>query len=73
MPKSIADNKKSMKKRGRPKTTGSGELIGVRIHELMLSAIDAYIAAEPEPRPTRPEAIRRILAEVLAAKTPDIA
>ena len=29
------------------------------------AAIDAWIAAHPEPRPSRPEAIRRILAEAL--------
>ena len=32
-------------------------------------AVDAWIAAQPEPRPTRPEAIRRLLAEALG-KTP---
>jgi len=28
-------------------------------------AVDAWIAAQPEPRPARPEAIRRLLAEAL--------
>jgi hypothetical protein len=32
--------------------------------------IDGWIAAQPEPRPTRPEAIRRLLAEALG-KTAD--
>jgi hypothetical protein len=27
--------------------------------------LDAWIAAQPEPRPLRPEAIRRLLAEAL--------
>jgi hypothetical protein len=31
----------------------------------MAAAIDAWIAAQPEPRPSRPEAIRRLLAEAL--------
>jgi hypothetical protein len=30
-----------------------------------LAALDAWIARQPEPRPTRPEAIRRILTEAL--------
>ena len=30
-----------------------------------MARIDAWIAAQPEPRPTRPEAIRRLLAEAL--------
>jgi hypothetical protein len=28
-------------------------------------AVDAWIAAQPEPQPSRPEAIRRLLAEAL--------
>jgi hypothetical protein len=52
------------KKLGRP-ATGQGVLIGVRLHDLSLSALDAWIAAQPEPRPSRPEAIRRLLAEAL--------
>jgi hypothetical protein len=28
-------------------------------------ALDAWISAQPEPRPSRPEAIRRLLAEAL--------
>jgi len=42
----------------------------VRLPPPAISALDAWIAAQPEPRPTRPEAIRRCLAEALA-KTPD--
>jgi hypothetical protein len=29
----------------------------------MLEIIDGWIAAQPDPKPTRPEAIRRLLAE----------
>jgi hypothetical protein len=36
----------------------------------MLDALDAYIASQPDPRPTRPESIRRLLAEALG-KTAD--
>ena len=52
------------KKRG-PAPTGKGELIGVRIHEPMLGAVDAWISEQPEPKPTRPEAIRRALRDWL--------
>jgi hypothetical protein len=33
----------------------------------MLDAIDAWISAQPEPRPNRPEAVRRLVAEALRA------
>lgn len=36
----------------------------------MLDALDAWIAARPEPRPTRPEAIRRLLEKALAPGDP---
>ena len=53
------------KRKGRPKTTGKGQQIGVRLLPPSLSALDAWIARQPEPRPSRPEAIRRILADAL--------
>jgi Arc/MetJ-type ribon-helix-helix transcriptional regulator len=37
-----------------------------RLREDMSRQIDAWIAAQPEPRPTRSEAIRCLLAEALA-------
>jgi Arc/MetJ-type ribon-helix-helix transcriptional regulator len=37
-----------------------------RLREDMYRQIDAWIAAQPEPRPSRSEAIRRLLAEALA-------
>ena len=58
---SIGDNTK--KKRGRKVTTGKGMLVGVRLLSGNLSALDTWIAAQPEPRPSRPEAIRRLLGE----------
>ena len=36
-----------------------------RIPIALSRAIDAWIASQPEPRPSRPEAIRRLLAEAL--------
>lgn len=54
------------KKRG-PKPTGKGTQIGVRLHPPMLAALDAFIDEQPEPKPTRPEAIRVLLYDALAA------
>lgn len=52
------------KKRG-PKPTGVGTLIGVRILPDLLTALDEWIAGQEEPKPTRPEAVRRILRAAL--------
>jgi len=52
------------KKRG-PKPTGIGTLVGVRMLPDLLGALDAWIAKQPEPKPTRPEAVRRLLGEAL--------
>ena len=48
------------KKRGRPKSTGSGEQVGVRWHEPDLERIDAWAKAQ-DPELTRAEAIRRLV------------
>jgi len=53
------------KKRGRPFTTGRGHMLGVRLQPAQLAALDRWISAQPDPRPTRPEAIRQILAKVI--------
>jgi hypothetical protein len=63
MRKSIRDTKK---KRGRPKTTGTGEPIMLRLHEPQLSKLDAWIADQGD-HPSRPEAIRRLLEHALGA------
>jgi hypothetical protein len=55
----------SIRKRGRPKTTGSGEGVHLRLLPELLAPLDAWIAAQAEPRPTRPEAIRRLLTGAL--------
>ncbi len=62
MTASIRDN---TKKRGRPVTTGKGQLIGVRLLPPALEPLDAWIDAQPEPKPSRPEAIRHALADWL--------
>jgi hypothetical protein len=48
------------KKRGRPKTTGRGTLIGVRLQKQDLAPLDRWIARQSE-KPTRPEAMRTLL------------
>jgi hypothetical protein len=47
------------KKIGRPSV--DSEAVNVRMERPQLSALDAWIAAQPDPKPTRPEAIRRLL------------
>lgn len=53
------------KKRRGPAPTGKGELIGVRLQPNPLAALDGYIAQQPDPKPTRPEMIRKILEDRL--------
>ncbi|NML96327.1 hypothetical protein HHL27_22050 [Novosphingobium sp. TW-4] len=57
MTKSISVNKKS---RGRPVTTGTGQVVGVRLQPHQLGKVDAWAEAQPD-KPTRPEAIRRLV------------
>ncbi len=52
------------KKRG-PAPTGKGESTHVRLLPPITTALDAWIAAQPEPRPSRPEAIRLALKDWL--------
>jgi hypothetical protein len=54
------------KKRGRPSTGGRKLGINLRLDPGALSALDAWIAAQPAPRPSRPEAIRLALRAWLA-------
>jgi hypothetical protein len=55
------------KSRGRPKT-GIGPLIGVRLYPDMQAQLDAWIAKQGD-KPSRPEAIRRLLAKALSSGT----
>jgi hypothetical protein len=50
--------------RGRPRVNATP--VNVRLPPAELGALDAWIAAQPEPQPTRPEAVRRLLAVALA-------
>jgi hypothetical protein len=61
---SIAVNKKN--KRGRP-PTGIGPVIGVRLYPEMQAELAAWIERQPEPKPSRPEAIRRLIEKGLKA------
>jgi Arc/MetJ-type ribon-helix-helix transcriptional regulator len=60
------------RKLGRPRV--DSEDVHVRLPRPALDALDAWIAAQPEPHPSRPEAIRRLLVEALGkpadAKSP---
>jgi hypothetical protein len=57
MTKSIRVIKKS---RGRPKTTGTGTLIGVRLQTETLNRLDDW-RSDLDGEPSRPEAIRRLV------------
>lgn len=57
MAKSISDN---TKRRGRPVSTGTATLIGVRLLDDRLAELDRWIAKQKQPT-TRPEAIRQLL------------
>lgn len=48
------------RKPGRPRV--GSEDVHVRLTRPAVDALDAWIAEQPEPRPSRPEAIRRLLA-----------
>jgi len=58
MAKSIIDTKK---KRGRPVSTGIGTPIMVRLQPAALASLDAWIDRQPDPKPSRPEAIRQLV------------
>jgi hypothetical protein len=66
MRKSIRDiAKRSV---GRPRTTGPGTGIMVKMHDRHLGAFDAWIAKQKESDLSRPEAIRRLVEIGLKAK-----
>jgi hypothetical protein len=52
------------KKRGRPRTTGRGMLVGVRLRSEDLAAIDEW-AAKQDDQPARAETIRRLIRKAL--------
>jgi hypothetical protein len=54
------------KKRRGPPATGKTPLVALRIPALLSADLDAWIGAQPEPTPSRSEAIRQLLTEALA-------
>ena len=56
------------KKRRGPAPTGKGTLVGVRLQPPDLEALDTWIAGQPEPRPSRPQAVRRLMERGLVAE-----
>jgi len=62
---SINEHKKLF--RGRPRV--DSEMVRSRLDRSLLDALDAWIAAQPTPRPSRPEAIRRLISEALGKIT----
>ncbi len=52
------------KKMGRP-PTGIGPVVGVRLYPDIEEALEAWIGQQPDPKPSKPEAIRRILRAAL--------
>jgi metal-responsive CopG/Arc/MetJ family transcriptional regulator len=64
MPKTSYDNIRPVRKRG----AVTGSLIGVRLQPELLDAVDAWIAKQAPPPPTRPEAIRAMVAAFLKLK-----
>lgn len=63
MAKSTRVNTKIRKKR--PPETGT--LVGVRLQADLLEPLDSWISEQPEPKPTRPEAIRKALTDWLTS------
>lgn len=61
MPQSIRDNPK---KRGRPKTTGKGRMLGVRVQADLLAALDRFRDSHDREL-SRPEAVRLLVSEGL--------
>jgi Arc/MetJ-type ribon-helix-helix transcriptional regulator len=69
-------DKSLAKKRGRPTGVTHGDFIGLRLPSSLAASLDTWIGEQAEPRPSRSEAIRRLLAKALsreAAARPAIA
>jgi hypothetical protein len=53
----------------RPRADAPGTPVVVRMQPEQLAALDAWISIHPDPKPSRPEAIREAVAEHLKAKS----
>ena len=67
MAKSIADTHK--KRRGRPRTTGTTPLVGIRLAINLRNAVTSWADAQPD-KPNRAEAIRRLVELGLSVSKP---
>ena len=54
------------RKKTGPAPTGKGQPVVVRMHPPQLKALDAWIAQQVPPFPSRPEAVRRLVELALA-------
>jgi hypothetical protein len=70
MVKKLGQDTLAPKKRRGPAPTGVGTSINVRLQPDQLAALDEWIAAQA-PKPTRPAAVRRLLAATLNQATSD--
>jgi hypothetical protein len=52
----------------RAETTGQSDGVMTRLDSQQMSKLDVWIEAQPEPKPSRPEAIRRLLDPVLQSQ-----
>jgi hypothetical protein len=57
------------RKMGRPRVDATP--LTLRLHPSLLSNLDSWIASQPDPKPTRPEAIRRLIALALEDRRHD--
>jgi hypothetical protein len=72
---SITDSKKKHAKPGRGRPVGSrktfiGKSIGLRLYPDLEAKIDTWIERQAPARPSKPEAIRRLVERGLAAESP---
>lgn len=69
MASSISDTQKK-RGRGRPSTGGQMPGTMVRMPLAALARLDAWIGRQPDPKPSRPEAIRRLVEQALDGEGP---
>jgi hypothetical protein len=62
-----AASEPARKRRGPPQT-GKGKQVVVRSQPPLMAAIDAWIAEQPDPRPTRAEALRQFAGKLVKVK-----
>jgi hypothetical protein len=54
----------------RTPANGKQDAVVVRCDRALLSRLDGWIGAQPKPKPTRPDAIRRLLEQALVDRVP---